>query len=122
MRRHVVDALIRAQKRHVDVALVVDYKNNFEDNRSGRPAAALNALVHAGVHVKTISVYPIHHDKVIIVDGRHVQTGSFNYTYEASRHNSENVLVVWNDVGLAQAYLKHWNRNWMQGQDYRSGY
>ena len=58
----VTAALLRAKKRGVDVRLVADEKNNGADDRSGKARAALSALVNAGVDVRTISVYPIHHD------------------------------------------------------------
>jgi len=58
----VMAALWRAKKRGVDVRLVADEKNNVSEDRSGKARAALSALVNAGVDVRTISVYPIHHD------------------------------------------------------------
>jgi phosphatidylserine/phosphatidylglycerophosphate/cardiolipin synthase-like enzyme len=58
----VTAALLRAKKRGVDVRLVADQRNNVSEDRSGKSRAALSALVNAGVDVRTISVYPIHHD------------------------------------------------------------
>lgn len=118
----VVAALVRAKKRGVDVAIVVDYKNNISEDRSGKARAALGAAAAAGIAVRTISVYPIHHDKNLTIDRAHVETGSFNYSDAAAHRNSENVIVLWNNPQLAQVYLKHWERNWRQGQDYRPSY
>lgn len=118
----VVAALLRAQKRGVDIALVADYKENVSEDRSGKARAALSALVNAGAHVRTISVYPIHHDKSIVVDRVTVETGSFNYSAAAAHKNSENVLVMWNNPKLAAVYLNHWDRNWKQGDDFRLAY
>src|SRR5262249_19339641 len=50
----VTAALLRAQKRGVDVKIVVDQKNNVSEDRSGKARAALSALVNAGVDVRTI--------------------------------------------------------------------
>jgi phosphatidylserine/phosphatidylglycerophosphate/cardiolipin synthase-like enzyme len=55
--------------------------------------AAFSALLNAGAEVRTIAVYPIHHDMVIIADRETVELGSFNYSDAAARKNSENVLV-----------------------------
>ena len=118
----IVEALLRAKKRGVDIALVVDYKNNVSEDRSGKAHAALGALVNAGVAVKTIKVYPIHHDKTIIVDARSVETGSFNYSAAAAHKNSENVLVLWNNQKLASIYLQHWQRNWSEGVPYQTSF
>lgn len=118
----VTAALIRAKKRNVDVALVVDFKNNVSEDRSGKARAALGAVSTAGILVRTISAYPIHHDKTIIVDGAHVETGSFNYSDAAARRNSENVVVNWNNPKLAAVFLQHFERNWRQGVEYKPAY
>lgn len=118
----VVEALIAARRRGVDVAIVSDYKNNVVDDRSGKPRAALSALVNAGCRVRTISVYPIHHDKVIVADQETVETGSFNYSDAAANKNSENVMVVWKNTDLARGYLAHWQDRFNKGEEFRTNY
>jgi phosphatidylserine/phosphatidylglycerophosphate/cardiolipin synthase-like enzyme len=118
----VVKALIEARRRGVDVAIVSDYKNNVAEDRSGKARAALSALVNAGCRVRTISIYPIHHDKVIVADRETVETGSFNYSAAAANNNSENVLVVWKNPDLAKGYLEHWNSRFSSGEDYHTRY
>ncbi|SEB26312.1 PLD-like domain-containing protein [Variovorax sp. YR216] len=118
----VVRALLDAKRRGVDVAVVVDHKNNLTESRTHASREALNLLINAGIPTRTVSVYAIHHDKYIVVDGRHVETGSFNFTAAAAKRNSENVLVVRNDPALAAQYIAHWQSRWAQGQPYRSTY
>ncbi len=117
-----VKALLRAKKRGVDVQLVADEKNNVRDDRSGKARAALSALVNAGIAVRTINVYPIHHDKVIVADRETVELGSFNYSDAAARRNSENVLVNWRNPKLAEVYLGHFERNFRQASSYQLQY
>ena len=107
----VVRTLTDAKKRGIDVAELVDYSNT---------SRILKMLVSAGIPTRIISAYPIHHDKYIVVDGLHVETGSFNYTIAAARRNSENVLVVWNNPVVAGQYIAHWQNRWEQGQPYQS--
>lgn len=107
----ITQALIAAHKRGVEVRVVVDYKRN----RGKSSLSALRLLADAGIAVKTNAVYALHHDKYMVVDGLHVQNGSFNYAIGAADANSENVLVVWNDPALAAAYTKHWESRWEQG-------
>jgi phosphatidylserine/phosphatidylglycerophosphate/cardiolipin synthase-like enzyme len=114
----VVRALTDAVKRGVDVRVVVDEKGNT--SKSG--VAALNLLVNAGIPVRTNGEYAIHHDKYIVSDGLHVQTGSFNYSQAAAGSNSENVLVVWHNAALAASYLGHWQSRFDEGKSYRSRY
>jgi phosphatidylserine/phosphatidylglycerophosphate/cardiolipin synthase-like enzyme len=115
-------ALLRAAKRGVDVQLVADRKNNAVEDKSGKARAALSALANAGVDVRLISVYPIHHDKVVVADRDTVELGSFNYSDAAARRNSENVLVNWHNPGLAKVYLEHFERNHRQAEPYREAY
>lgn len=118
----VTQALLRAKRRGVDVRLVADHKGNVSEDRSGKAKAALSALATAGVDVRTIHVYPIHHDKVIIVDADTVELGSFNYSAAAASKNSENVLVNWHNPQLAKVYLEHFKRNYGRSEAYQLAY
>ena len=114
----VVRALTDARRRGVDVYVVVDDKGT--SSKSG--TAALNLLANAGISVHTNDKYAIHHDKYIVSDGLHVQTGSFNYSQAAANSNSENVLVIWHNAELAASYLRHWQSRFDEGREYRKGY
>jgi phosphatidylserine/phosphatidylglycerophosphate/cardiolipin synthase-like enzyme len=113
----IVGALLAAKQRGVDIRIVVDHKHNVEEDGKRIGRMALNTLVGANIVVRTNSNYRMHHDKFIIVDARHVQTGSYNYASSANR-NSENVLVVWNDPDLAAKYLAHWESRFGNGAEY----
>ena len=52
-----------------------------------------------------------------MIDERHVETDSFDYSASPERSNSENVLVVWNDRETAAKYLSHWADRWANGID-----
>lgn len=107
----VVRALIDDRKRGVDVQVLVDDRGN----RSRPSLIAMKLIADAGIPIRTISAYAIHHDKYIVVDGRTTETGSFNYSQAAARANSENVIVVWNNPQVAATYLAHWESRWAQG-------
>lgn len=109
----IVQALIAAQRRGVSVEVIADAKANTEGRAYGEHALAL--LQNAGIPVRTISVYAINHDKVIIADDS-IETGSFNYSRAAARENSENVVVLWDDPALAHVYLQHWRSRWIQSR------
>ncbi|GBG14380.1 polyphosphate kinase [Novimethylophilus kurashikiensis] len=118
----VTEALVKAAHNGVSIKLVADYKNNISEDRSGKARAALSALKTAGADVRVIKVYPIHHDKVLIVNRDTVELGSFNYSAAAAHKNSENVLVNWNNPKLADAYVKHFNRNYSQSTPFETQY
>jgi phosphatidylserine/phosphatidylglycerophosphate/cardiolipin synthase-like enzyme len=115
----VVRALLDAKRRGVDVAVTVDYHSNVDEDRSGKAAAAMSALVYAGVPVVVVRAYPIQHSKFAVVDNATVETGSYNYSQAAARVNSENVLVLPNRPEIAKAYLDDWQRVTSQGEAYR---
>jgi phosphatidylserine/phosphatidylglycerophosphate/cardiolipin synthase-like enzyme len=52
--------------------------------------------------------YVMHH-KVIVLDGQHTITGSFNFTGSAQDQNDENVLVI-DDRSLAALYSAEFER------------
>ncbi|MGF6756096.1 hypothetical protein [Paraburkholderia sp. GAS42] len=60
------------------IEVTVDYRSNVEEDRSGRARAALGTLAYAGVLVRTVRVFPIQHS-YIVVDGKTVETGSYNF-------------------------------------------
>ena len=113
----IVEALVAARKRAVDVRLVVDRKHNIEDDPKGIGHKALDALAAAGASVRTNGNYRLHHDKYMVIDARLVQTGSYNYAASANR-NSENVIVIRNNPALAGQYLTHWMARFREGTEY----
>ena len=111
--RLIRNALIMAKRRGIDVRVVVDERHNIDDDPKRIGRNALGALANAGIPVRTNHDYRIHHDKFIVVDACHVQTGSYNYTDSANK-NSENVVVLWNNPDLAAKYLAHWESRFAQ--------
>jgi phosphatidylserine/phosphatidylglycerophosphate/cardiolipin synthase-like enzyme len=97
----IVRSLMDAKRRGVDVKVLLDDKGN----RGQAGLAAINLIVGAGIPLRVVSAYAIHHDKYIVVDGKHTETGSFNYSQAAAKSNSENVLVVWDNSHVAHQYL-----------------
>lgn len=111
----VMHALAKAKKRGVDVRIVVDDKGNT--NRASQEAMKYINLLD--IPLRTVDAFPIHHDKVIIVDGNTVETGSYNFSRAAARKNSENVVVLKNMPDVAAQYLEHWQDRWNKGTDWR---
>jgi phosphatidylserine/phosphatidylglycerophosphate/cardiolipin synthase-like enzyme len=114
----VVRSLMDAKRRGVDVKVLVDDRGN----RSQSSIAAMSLLAGAEIPLRVISAYAIHHDKYIVVDERHVQTGSFNYSRAAANTNSENVIAIWDNLAIAAKYLDHWENRWEQGRAFDQKY
>ncbi|WP_052382441.1 phospholipase D-like domain-containing protein [Paraburkholderia kururiensis] len=106
--RTVVAALVAAHRRGIDIAVTVDYRNNVTDDHSHRARATLNSLVYAGIPVRTVDAFDLQHSKYLLVDNATVETGSFNYSQQAARFNSENVVVIHGAPAVASAYAANW--------------
>jgi len=106
----VAQALLQAQQRGVEVALVADEKEN-----TGR-YTAIRYLADKGIAVRLNGKYAILHDKFMIIDQQHVQTGSFNYTAAAASRNAENVLLLWDAPQLASRYEQQWQQLWQEAR------
>ena len=109
-------ALVAAEKRGVDVKVVADQKAN-----SGK-YTAVTFLANQGIPVKLNGNYPIMHHKFILVDGRHLQTGSFNYSAAAANKNAENVLVLHDMPDMVEQYQAEWGQLWDEGTDLTAAY
>jgi phosphatidylserine/phosphatidylglycerophosphate/cardiolipin synthase-like enzyme len=96
---HIADALIRAKHRNVDVDVIVD--------KSQKNGKAINYLKHNNISIKIDYLPAIAHNKIIIIDGRIVIGGSYNYSKNASHRNAENVIII-KDSGVAEKYRINW--------------
>ncbi len=116
----VTAALVKAARRGVAVTVLADYKRNLVTDHSGKAREALARLVEAGIDVRMVSTFHLHHDKVLIADRETVELGSFNFVDSAAHRNSENALVNWNNPALAEAYLAHFERNLALSEPFRA--
>lgn len=67
-------------------------------------------LNNVGIPVKIDAAHAIAHNKVMVVDGETVITGSFNFTKAAEEKNAENLLVI-RDRKLAELYPRNWQEH-----------
>jgi phosphatidylserine/phosphatidylglycerophosphate/cardiolipin synthase-like enzyme len=96
---NIANALLDAINRGVKVALVMD-----RSETKGPQASLHDELEKAGTAIRLISPPGgIMHDKFIIVDGKNIEWGSYNYTGRAEDTNFENATFLSNG-NLAQKY------------------
>ncbi|MDK2372870.1 MAG: phospholipase D family protein [Candidatus Korarchaeota archaeon] len=98
------DALVRAHERGVKVRVIM------ERNQLNR-WSEYNRLREAGIEVKLDGNPAYMHNKFMVIDGRVVLTGSYNYTKQADTRNDENLLVVIGE-DIAGAYEAEFNEMW----------
>jgi phosphatidylserine/phosphatidylglycerophosphate/cardiolipin synthase-like enzyme len=94
----VARALVEANKRGVDVRVVVDRKKDDTEK------SQVDRLVAANVPVFADGRHHTAHNKVIMIDHRLMFTGSFNFTRESEAENAENLLKIEGKPQLIAAY------------------
>jgi phosphatidylserine/phosphatidylglycerophosphate/cardiolipin synthase-like enzyme len=94
----IAKALVAAKKRGVNVEAILDKTDS---------GPAVNVIVDGGIPTYMDPVHAIAHNKVIVIDGQTVLTGSFNFTSSAENRNAENLLVV-RDPPIAAKYAANW--------------
>ena len=102
----IVKALADAKRRGVDVRVILDRSQTGQKKES----VAADTLAIAKVPVLVDAAHAIAHNKVMVLDGERVITGSFNFTKAAQDRNAENLLVI-ADPALAGKYAANWHRH-----------
>lgn len=102
--KRIVDALDAANARGVKVRIVLDKSNiggtySFNAFFSSSKIPVWRDAKHKGVH-----------DKVMLVDGRTIVTGSYNFT-DQSELNVENMLIIRDKPKLFEAYRQHFEEH-----------
>jgi phosphatidylserine/phosphatidylglycerophosphate/cardiolipin synthase-like enzyme len=98
----IVEALIHAKERGIDVRLIADKTTPCERN------SAVGALAAAGVPIWIDDHARIAHSKTMVIDGTVTLTGSYNWTRGAAS-NSENLNLI-SSPSVAAAYAAHWRQ------------
>jgi len=100
------DALLDAYGRGVEVKVV------FEKGQISQ-YSEYQRLADASVSVRNDTNPDYMHDKVMIVDGAFVLTGSFNWSANAQENNNENLIVLEGE-DIASAYEVVFQKIWTQ--------
>lgn len=109
----IATALLKARDRGVRIFVIMDKSNKTSQYSSA------TFLANNKIPVRINERYAIMHNKFIVVDGKHIKTGSFNYSKAAAQRNAENVLVIYNTPKIAERYFYEWKRLWDESVDYR---
>lgn len=107
----IAKAIVDAHRRGVHVEVILD-----SSQRSEKYSEA-DFLHNMGIPVRIDAKHQIAHNKVMVIDGQTVITGSFNFTNAAEEHNAENLLVI-RDKALAEKYTANWQVHAAHSEEY----
>jgi phosphatidylserine/phosphatidylglycerophosphate/cardiolipin synthase-like enzyme len=107
----IAKALLEAHKRGVKVQAILD-----KSQRSGRYTSA-TFLANSGIPTFIDDAHPIAHNKIMVLDGETVITGSYNFTKAAEEKNAENLLIL-KSRELAKIYTNNWQNHLKHSEPY----
>ncbi len=97
----IAKAVVDAKERCVKVRVILDKSQETEKYSS------LTFLRNAQVPTWVDRKHAIAHNKIMIIDGKTLLTGSFNFSKSAEKSNAENLLIINNQPDLIAAYKKN---------------
>jgi len=108
----IAKALVEAKRRGAKVQVILDKSQRTEKYSSA------DFLHNSDIPTYIDAAHTIAHNKVMVIDGRVVITGSFNFTKAAEEHNAENLLVI-DDAALAAQYAQNWSDHLQHSEAYQ---
>ena len=94
----IAKAVSDAHKRGVKVRVILD-----KSQRTARYTSA-TYLFNQGVPVFIDDKHAIAHNKIMLIDGQTIITGSFNFSKSAEERNAENLLIISGYPELMEQY------------------
>ncbi len=107
----IAGALRDAHRRGVKVTVILD-----KSQRTANYSSA-DFLKNSGVATFIDAKHAIAHNKIMILDGATVITGSFNFSKAAEESNAENLLII-QDPELAAKYARNWSEHLKHAEKY----
>ena len=100
----IAKALVDAHRRGVKVEVVIDA------GRVTEKYSEATFFANQGVPIFADGKHQIAHNKVMVIDGKTVITGSFNFSKAAEESNAENLLVI-RSPEIAAKYEKNYQEH-----------
>ena len=108
----IASALADARSRGVNVVILLD-----KSHRTQRYSAA-DFTANAGITTLIDDRHAIAHNKIMIIDGQVVITGSYNFTRAAEKSNAENLVII-ESGSVAEKYHNNWQKHRCHSQTYQ---
>ena len=103
--RELADAVVQLHNNGVVVRVLTD------DEQMGSTGSQIEKFRREGIQVRhDLSSFFMHH-KFVVIDGKQLVNGSFNWTRQAVTGNRENVVIT-SDEGVVKAFLEQFDKLW----------
>ena len=101
----IAEAIIAAHGKGLPIRIVTDNDKLFDRGSD------IRLLKQNGLDIKVDNTRHHMHHKFMIIDGRRVLTGSYNWTRSAAEYNQENIIIS-SEPGAVKDYSTEFNRLW----------
>ena len=99
--------IINCHRRKINVRIITD------DEKTTAKGSEIFKMERAGIPIKIDHSHYHMHNKFGIIDNRVAFTGSFNWTYTATKHNQENLLAT-SKSDIVIQYSSEFQRLWKE--------
>lgn len=104
-------ALVDAHKRGVDVQVILDAEKADKKSETG-------FLARRGISTYIDSKHEKAHNKIILIDGQTIITGSFNLAATDDESRADNLLIITNKLTLMAAYEANFKQHLNHSRKY----
>jgi phosphatidylserine/phosphatidylglycerophosphate/cardiolipin synthase-like enzyme len=108
----IAKAIVDANKRGVQVTAILGKSQRTEKYSSA------TFLQNQNVPVFIDAKHAIAHNKIILIDGKTIITGSFNFTKAAEENNAENLLIIRGKADLVGGYERNFQAHLDHAEKY----
>ncbi|NGX56261.1 MAG: Phospholipase D [Candidatus Anoxychlamydiales bacterium] len=96
-----VDELIKAKKRNIDVRVYIDYSSY-----KGVSSKSIKKLKKENIKIYYSKGKELNHHKFMLIDNRHLLAGSANFTSAAFEKNYDSFIVLYNLDYTQKTFMK----------------
>lgn len=107
-------AVLDAKMRGVRVEIVLD-RHNEKD-----PTSDVHLFAEQGLAPALDTHFPCCHDNLVLIDGRVLLTGSFDFTRQAEEQNSDSLLVIAGHPAVLAGFRKHFQDAKTHAQEFKA--
>jgi mitochondrial cardiolipin hydrolase len=108
---YITDAIISSHKRGTQIKIITDNDKSLDEGSD------IEQIAKLGIAVKMDRTTDHMHHKFMLVDGKALITGSYNWTRSAAKFNHENILLT-KEVGVVKSFLKEFDQLWKVTEEY----
>ena len=108
---YITDAIIGSHKRGTQIKIITDNDKSLDEGSD------IEQIAKLGIAVKMDRTTDHMHHKFMLVDGKALITGSYNWTRSAAKFNHENILLT-REVGVVKSFLKEFDQLWKVTEEF----